>query len=295
MRQLLLLLLIPFLFLSLGCSSAEESPAETAPPPQETPQQDDPPADAQTTDAPPEGTVAKDDPAPPKDQPAPPAKPDEPAPPPAPKPKPKEVANDAPPKPAAPKGPHPALKDPSLAEEEAPENFRVKFETTKGDFVVAVTRSWSPRGADRFYNLVKIGYFQDIAFFRVIDGFMAQFGIHGDPDVNLMWKNDNIQDDPVKQSNKRGYVSFAKTGQPNSRSVQFFINYADNARLDAYGFSPFGRVVEGMEVVDSFYKEYGEGAPQGRGPAQNLIQSQGNRYLKARFPNLDYIKKATLM
>ncbi len=289
MRQLLIFLLIPFLFLGLACSTEEAEP-EQAPETEETPEPVDPPEQTQSGGTPPPDAAAKD----PSDEPTPPDEPSEPAPPPAPAPKPKAVAKDAPPKPAAPKGPHPALKDPSLAEEKAPENFRVKFETTKGDFVVAVTRSWSPRGADRFYNLVKIGYFQDIAFFRVIDGFMAQFGIHGDPDVNLMWKNDNIQDDPVKQSNGRGYISFAKTNQPNSRSVQFFINFGDNARLDGYGFSPFGRVVEGMEVVDSLYKGYGEGAPQGQGPAQNLIQTQGNRYLKARFPKLDYIKNATV-
>ena len=139
------------------------------------------------------------------------------------------------------KGPNPALRNPALADEKAPTTFKAKFETTKGDFVVEVTREWSPRGADRFYNLVKIGYFRNIAFFRVIDGFMAQFGMHGDPVIGQNWSAANIQDDPVVKSNQRGYISFAKTNMPHSRSVQFFINYKDNASLDNYGFSPFGR------------------------------------------------------
>lgn len=195
----------------------------------------------------------------------------------------------------APAGPHPGLRDPSQATETAPETFRVKFETTEGDFVVEVHRDWSPLGADRFYNLVKIGYFEDVAFFRVIPGFMAQFGMSGDPAIYRAWEDATILDEPVKQSNQRGYITFAKTGRPNSRSVQFFINFGDNRRLDAQGFSPFGRVVEGMDVVDSLYSGYGEGAPRGRGPSQGLIARHGNEYLREQFPELDYIENATIM
>jgi peptidyl-prolyl cis-trans isomerase A (cyclophilin A) len=200
-----------------------------------------------------------------------------------------------PPTPAAPAAPHPGLLDPTQARETAPAVVRVKFTTTEGDFVVEATREWSPHGVDRFYSLVKIGYFTDLAFFRVIDGFMAQFGIHGNPMVNQKWRSATIPDDPVKQTNARGFVSFAKTGLPNSRSTQFFINFADNARLDGMGFSPIGSVTSGMDVVDKLYKGYGEGAPGGRGPRQDLIQGQGNAYLKAQFPELDYILSATVV
>jgi peptidyl-prolyl cis-trans isomerase A (cyclophilin A) len=194
----------------------------------------------------------------------------------------------------APGQPHPALANPGLATEKAPDKFKARFTTTKGDFTLEVTRDWSPLGADRFYNLVKIGYFTDIAFFRVIDGFMAQFGIHGDPQVSAKWRSANIQDDPVKESNVRGNVTFATAG-PNTRSTQFFINFGNNVNLDKMGFSPFAKVVEGMDIVDSIYKGYGEGAPRGRGPDQGRIQGEGNAYLKASFPNLDYIKGVTIV
>lgn len=186
------------------------------------------------------------------------------------------------------------LYNPNLAKAQAPERFKVKLETTKGDIVLDVTRAWSPNGVDRFYNLVKIGYYEDIAFFRVIDGFMAQFGMHGDPQVMRAWQRATIRDDPVVESNKRGYVSFAKTGAPNSRSVQLFINLSDNPNLDGMRFSPFARVVEGMDVVDQIYK-VGEGKPRGPGPAQNMIQRKGNAYLRQAYPKLDYLKKATLL
>lgn len=186
------------------------------------------------------------------------------------------------------------LKNPAKLTEKAPENFKVKFATTKGDITLEVTRAWSPLGADRFYNLVKAGYFTDIAFFRVIGGFMAQFGIHGDPSVSAAWRPAQIKDDPVKQSNARGYISYAMAG-PNTRTTQFFINFADNGSLDGMGFSPFGKVVEGMNVVDSLYNGYGEGAPRGMGPDQGRVQMQGNAYLKADFPKLDYIKSAALL
>ncbi len=188
----------------------------------------------------------------------------------------------------------PALLEPDKATEKAPASFKVKFDTTQGDIVIEVTRAWAPNGADRFYNLVKLGYFEDIAFFRVIDGFMAQFGIHGDPKVNTAWRMARIQDDPVKESNKRGYVTFATSG-PNSRTVQMFINFGENNRLDGQGFSPFGKVVTGMDVVDKLYKGYGEGAPSGAGPEQGRVQMQGNAYLKSSFPKLDYIKSASLV
>lgn len=153
-----------------------------------------------------------------------------------------------------------------------------------------VNRAWAPLGADRFYNLAKNGFFDEARFFRAIKGFMVQFGIHGDPAVAAVWRNARIQDDPVKESNKRGTVTFATSG-PNSRTTQLFINFKDNTMLDGMGFAPFGRVISGMDVVDSLNTEYGEGAPGGRGPAQGRIQSEGNAYLQRDFPNLDYIKK----
>jgi peptidyl-prolyl cis-trans isomerase A (cyclophilin A) len=170
----------------------------------------------------------------------------------------------------------------------------VKFETTKGDFTVEVTRAWAPRGADRFYRLVTEGYFKDIRFFRVLAGFMAQFGLSGNPALNARMDSLRIPDDPVTQSNKRGMLTFATAG-PNTRSNQFFINYGDNASLDPQGFSPFGRVVDGMKVVDAMYGGYGEGVPNGPGPSQDSIAKKGNEYLRHAFPKLDYIKSATIV
>lgn len=184
--------------------------------------------------------------------------------------------------------------DPATLTEKAPESFKVTVETTKGSFTIQVQRSLSPNGADRFFNLVKSGYFKDIAFFRVIPGFMGQFGIHGDPAVSAKWRDAKIQDDAVKGSNIRGAVTFAMAG-PNTRTTQFFINLVDNANLDSMGFSPFGKVVDGMDVVDKINGEYGEGAPRGRGPDQQRIQMEGNAYLKKDFPNLDYIKSAKVV
>lgn len=191
---------------------------------------------------------------------------------------------------------HPALLDPSKATETAPNTYKVKFETTAGDFTVKVNRAWAPNGADRFYNLVKIGYYDDgIALFRVIDGFMAQFGIHGNPEVNTKWREARIDDDPVKESNTRGKLTFATAG-PNTRTTQLFINFGNNASLDGQGFAPFGEVIDGgMDTVDNFHKGYGEGAPRGRGPNQGLVQQKGNEYLKKDFPELDYIEKATIV
>jgi len=185
------------------------------------------------------------------------------------------------------------LLNPEKAVEKAPETFQVDFKTSKGDFTLEINRAWSPLGADRFYNLVKAGFFTDVAFFRVISGFMVQFGIHGDPAVSAKWRGARINDDPVKESNLKGYISYAMAG-PNTRTTQFFINYADNSRLDGMGFSPFGKVIKGMEVVDAIYSGYGEGAPSGNGPDQGRAQMQGNQYFKQDFPKLDYILGASI-
>jgi peptidyl-prolyl cis-trans isomerase A (cyclophilin A) len=185
------------------------------------------------------------------------------------------------------------LGDPSSLNEKAPDVYKAKFDTSKGTFVIEVHRDWSPNGADRFYNLVKNGFFNDARFFRVIDGFMVQFGISGNPDLSAVWREARIPDDPVKQSNTRGMVSFATAG-PGTRTTQVFINFGDNAGLDGQGFSPFGQVVSGMDVVDSFFKGYGEGAPRGQGPDQGRVQMEGNAYLMTDFPKLDYVKKATI-
>jgi peptidyl-prolyl cis-trans isomerase A (cyclophilin A) len=156
-----------------------------------------------------------------------------------------------------------------------------------------VQRDWAPNGADRFYNLVKNGFYDNVRFFRVIPGFMVQFGINGDPQLSSKWREARLQDDPVKQSNKRGFVTYAMAG-PNTRTSQVFINFGDNSRLDRDGFAPFGRVVSGMDVVDKLYAEYGEGAPRGRGPDQGRLQQEGNAYLQRDFPNMDVVKKATI-
>ena len=183
---------------------------------------------------------------------------------------------------------------PTPADAASPGSFRVKFATTKGDFTVEITRAWAPKGADRFYRLVSEGYFKDVRFFRVLPGFMAQFGMSGNPALNAKLDSLRIPDEPVTQSNKRGMLTFATSG-PNSRSHQFFINYGDNASLDLQGFSPFGKVVEGMKAVDALYSGYGEGAPNGLGPSQDSIAIKGNEYLQRAFPKLDYIKSATLL
>ena len=188
----------------------------------------------------------------------------------------------------------PDFTAPATLTEKAPASFKARFETSKGSFTVEATRSLAPNGADRFYNLVRSGYFTGVEFFRVIPGFMCQFGIHGDPKVAAAWRDARIPDDAVKGSNTRGMITFATAG-PNTRTTQLFINFADNANLDGMGFSPFGKVSEGMDVVDKIYGEYGEGAPRGRGPDQGRIQQEGNAYLKKDFPNLDYIKSAAIL
>jgi peptidyl-prolyl cis-trans isomerase A (cyclophilin A) len=190
--------------------------------------------------------------------------------------------------------PRAGLRDPARAQDRAPGTFRVRFDTTKGSFVVEAHRDWAPRGADRFYNLAKVGFFDEIRFFRVIAGFMVQFGIQGDPAVAAAWREARIQDDPVTQSNRRGMVTFATAG-PDTRTTQVFINFKDNVGLDRQGFAPFGRVVEGMSVVDSLYSGYGEGGPRGGGPDQGRLQMEGNAYLKRDFPKLDVVNAARLV
>jgi peptidyl-prolyl cis-trans isomerase A (cyclophilin A) len=189
----------------------------------------------------------------------------------------KEPAKEAPPK-----------------QEKAPDTYKVTFDTSKGPFTVQVHRAWAPIGADRFYELVKAGFFDGDRFFRVIKGFIAQFGLNGDPNINAKWKRMEIVDDPVKQTNARGTLTFATAG-PNTRTTQLFINLANNTQLDGMGFAPFGKVIEGMAVVDQLYGGYGEGAPQGNGPDQQLVEARGNQYLEDHFPKLDFIKKATVV
>jgi peptidyl-prolyl cis-trans isomerase A (cyclophilin A) len=182
----------------------------------------------------------------------------------------------------------------AASEAAAPEVYRARFETSKGDVVIEAHRDWAPRGADRFHALVQSGYYDGVRFFRVLSGFMAQFGIHGDPAMSARWRARPIPDDPVRQRNTRGMVTFATAG-PNTRTTQVFINYADNTPLDVQGFAPFGQVVEGMDVVDRFFAGYGEGAPRGAGPDQGRIQAEGNAYLEREFPELDFIKTATIV
>jgi peptidyl-prolyl cis-trans isomerase A (cyclophilin A) len=266
-----LLFLAGLLVIQAACSGNREG-QQVPPPPAEQTRSAPPPV------APPEVKPAPSASEPVSSEPAEKATPKEPAP------------VKTPPKPR-PAGPHPALLNPSLAKDKAPAQFRVKFETTKGDFVVQVARASAPLGADRFYNLVKMGFYNDIAFFRVVGGFVAQFGIHGDPKVSGKWESARIDDDPTRESNVRGAVTFATAG-PNTRTTQLFINFGDNSQLDSRGFAPFGKVTEGMAVVDQLYKGYGDGAS---GPRQDLAQSQGNSYLRAQFPKLDFIKRASLV
>ncbi len=184
---------------------------------------------------------------------------------------------------------NPALLKPDAAKATAPAKFKVKFITTKGNFVVEVTRTWAPLGADRFYNLAKLGFFTDIGFFRVVPSFIVQFGIHGNPEVAKAWKSAPIKDDKkTKQSNLMGTVTFAKSG-PDTRTTQVFVNFKDNTQLDKMGFSPIGKVIQGMEVVSAINKEYGEQ------PDQAMIQASGNSYLRDIFPRLDYVKSAEII
>jgi peptidyl-prolyl cis-trans isomerase A (cyclophilin A) len=182
------------------------------------------------------------------------------------------------------------LMDPTSEEmmAQAPDTYRARFETSGGTILIEVERKLSPNGADRFYNLVHNGYYNDCRFFRVVPNFIVQFGMSPDPEVSKMWHGATIVDDPVMISNDRGTITFAKTGSPNSRTTQMFLNLVDNARLDGMGFAPFGRIVEGMDVMDAINPEYGEQ------PNQQKIGEKGNEYLISQFPNLDYIKTATI-
>lgn len=183
---------------------------------------------------------------------------------------------------------------PPVTNERAPNVFRARFETSKGPFVVEVKRAWAPRGADRFYSLVKSGYFDNTRFFRVVTSFMVQFGVHGDPAVNKAWEALTIPDDSVAQTNSRGRITFATAG-PNSRTTQVFINLINNGNLDAMGFAPFGDVIEGMAVVDSLYADYGDSPPAGFGPDQLRLMAEGNAYLEKEFPKLDFVRVAKLV
>lgn len=183
----------------------------------------------------------------------------------------------------------PNLRNPASMKEQAPAVYKVNFDTSAGTFVVEVHRDWAPKGADRFYNLVKNGFYDNVRFFRVIPGFMVQFGMHGNPAVQSAWTFARIPDDPVKESNKRGYITFAMAG-PNTRTTQVFINYANNAGLDKQGFAPFGKVISGMDVVDKLNATYGAKP----GDDQGNIAAGGNAYLEKMYPKLDYIKKATI-
>jgi peptidyl-prolyl cis-trans isomerase A (cyclophilin A) len=181
-----------------------------------------------------------------------------------------------------------------VAGETAPAAFQVKVQTSKGDFIIEAHRDWAPLGVDRFFHLVQAGYFDDSRFFRVRAGFIVQFGIAGDPAVAARWKGEAIADDPVVQSNRRGFVTYAMTG-PGARATQLFINLADNSRLDREGFAPIGRVIEGMEIVDQLHAGYGEEAGGGmRGGRQEKLFAEGNRYLDREFPKLDKLVKAVI-
>lgn len=177
----------------------------------------------------------------------------------------------------------------------APAEYRVKFETSKGDFVLRVVRAWAPNGADRFYNLAQRGFYDGCRFFRVVENFVAQFGVPGNPNLSGAWREATIPDDPRTQSNLKGTITFAKSDQPHSRTTQVFLNLKHNPQLDGMGFAPFGMVVEGIEVVDALYSGYGDGAPEGRGPYQSRVQTEGNGYLERDFPRLDFIQSARVI
>jgi len=176
----------------------------------------------------------------------------------------------------------------------SPDQYKVRLQTTKGDVILLVHRDWAPHGADHFYELVKMGFYDDNRFFRAVRGFVVQFGMNGDPKVNGDWANITIPDDPPKMSNKTGTITFANSG-PDSRSTQVFINLADNVRLDSMDFPPFGEVIEGMDHVEHFYMDYGDGPPKGDGPDQSDIAATGNAFLDHRFPNLDRLIRARII
>lgn len=187
-----------------------------------------------------------------------------------------------------------SLMNPAAFKEKAPETYNVKFDTSAGEFVVKVTRAWAPNGADRFYNLVKNGFYDEARFFRAVPNFMVQFGLHANPALSKVWQQARIAPDKVVQSNKKGFITFAMGATPDTRTIQVFINFKNNTSLDSQGFAPFGEVVSGIENVDKIYTGYGEGAPRGKGPEQARVANEGNAYLKKSFPKMDYIKTATI-
>lgn len=194
--------------------------------------------------------------------------------------------------------PDPRLANPLLRPERyrdtAPDSFTARFETTRGTVLLRVHRDWAPLGADRFYNLVRAGWYDGVRIHRVLDGFVAEWGIHDEPFVNAVWRKELLADDPVRTSNTRGRVTFAKSG-PNSRTTQVFVNLGDNGPLDDEGFAPFGEVIEGMDVVETFYAAYGDGPPRGEGVYQAMAVARGAAYLDEEFPELDRIEKAILV
>ena len=183
---------------------------------------------------------------------------------------------------------------PAAANEKAPDVFQVDFDTSKGKVVVEIHRDWAPNGVDHFYTLVKTGFYDGARFYRTIRNFVAQFGIAGDPKTNALWHDASIPDDPVKQSNVTGTLTYAATQMPNSRTTEMFFNLRDNPSLDSQRFAPIGKVVTGLDVVESLYSGYGGGPPDGEGPDPGRIASQGNAYLESQFPRLDFIKKAAI-
>ena len=187
-----------------------------------------------------------------------------------------------------------SLMNPAAFKDTAPDAYNVKFDTSVGEFVIKVTRAWAPNGADRFYNLVKNGFYDDARFFRAVPNFMVQFGLNANPMVSKVWQSARIAPDKVTQSNKKGFITFAMGATPDTRTTQVFINFRSNTNLDSMGFAPFGEVVSGIEVVDKIYTGYGEAAPKGSGPPQARVAAEGNAYLIKSFPKMDYIKKATI-
>ena len=202
------------------------------------------------------------------------------------------ASEEAPPDPDAELRRDPLLRVRNYAEI-APPRFQVRIETSEGNVVIDIHRRWAPRGADRFYSLVRGGYYDDTRIYRVVEGFMAQFGLNGNPYVSQVWKSEFLVDDPVIETNTRGRIAFAKGGR-HTRTTEVFISYKDNAALDAEGFAPFGEVIEGMDVVDAFYTGYGDGPPRGDGPYQAMAAARGNNYLDIQFPDLTRITSARI-
>ncbi|HEY2018413.1 MAG TPA: peptidylprolyl isomerase [Bryobacteraceae bacterium] len=189
----------------------------------------------------------------------------------------------------------PKKEEPKAAQkdEPTPEVFKVNLDTSKGAIIVEIHRAWAPAGVDHFYTLVKTGFYNGDRFFRVVRNSIVQFGINGDPQLNRLWSTANLSDDPVKEKNVKGTLTYATTGA-NGRATQLFFNLRDNRPLDKQGFAPIGKVVTGMDVVESIYSSYGDWPPRGQGPDPAKIETQGNEYLQSHFPRLDYIKKATI-